>query len=200
VTLQPVLASSAVQSHFVPLCYTSRVRTRLLQIAVLVGVATYANGQKVSPPDVPEQIKPPAGEEVILQAHATGSQIYVCQQGTDGNYNWALKAPEAELHDQKGAVIGRHFGGPSWRHNDGSEITGKAAARVDSPDAASIPWLLVTVTGHSGNGVLSRVTTVQRIHTKGGQPPPVADCNPSKQNVEVKSSYTADYYFYAPAK
>jgi len=58
----------------------------------------------------------------------------------------------------------------------------------------------VTVTGHSGSGALSRVTTVQRIHTKGGQPPAAGDCNASKQNVEMKSNYTADYYFYAPAK
>jgi Protein of unknown function (DUF3455) len=81
-----------------------------------------------------------------------------------------------------------------------AKITGKAAAKVDSPDADSIPWLLVSVTGHSGTGVLSRVTTIQRIHTKGGQPPPAGDCNASKQSVEIKSSYSADYYFYAPAK
>jgi Protein of unknown function (DUF3455) len=176
------------------------VRTRLLQVAVLAGVATYANGQKISPPDVPDKIKSPAGEELVLQAHATGAQIYVCQQGPDEKYSWALKAPEAELHDRQGAIIGRHSAGPSWKHNDGSEITGKALARVDSPDPNSIPWLLVTVTGHSGSGALSRVTTVQRLHTKGGQPPAAGDCNAQKQNVEKKSNYTADYYFYAPAK
>ena len=111
-----------------------------------------------------------------------------------------MKAPEAELHDQQGAIIGRHYAGPTWKDNDGSEVTGKAAAKVDSPDPDSIPWLLVNVTGHSGDGVLSRVTSIQRIHTKGGLPPPAADCNTSKQNLEVKSSYTADYYFFAPAK
>lgn len=151
-------------------------------------------------PDVPDKIKAPAGEEVVLLAHATGLQIYVCQLGTDGNYNWALKAPDAELHNERGDVIGRHFAGPSWKLNDGSEIIGKAVARADSPDPNSIPWLLLTVTGRTGNGGLSQVTTIQRIHTKGGQPPSVGDCNPSKRDVEVKSSYSADYYFYAPAK
>jgi hypothetical protein len=149
---------------------------------------------------VPDKIKAPAGEEVVLQAHATGSQIYVCQPGTDGKPTWILKAPDAELHDQQGAVIGRHYAGPTWKDNDGSEVKGKAAARVDSPDPDSIPWLLVSVTDHSGDGVLSRVTSIQRIHTKDGQPPPAVDCNPSKQNTEVKSGYSADYYFYAPAK
>ncbi len=134
-----------------------------------------------------------------MQAHASGSQIYVCQSGAEGKFAWTLKAPEAELHDQRGATIGRHYAGPTWKDNDGSEVTGKAVAR-DSPDPDSIPWLLVTVTGHAGNGVLSRVTTIQRIHTKGGQPPAAADCNISKQNAEVKIPYTADYYFYAPTK
>jgi hypothetical protein len=175
------------------------VRTRLLQItAVLVGIVAQASGQGVSRPDVPDKIKAPAGEEVVLLAHASGSQIYVCQAATDGKFAWTLKAPDAELHDQQGAIIGHHFAGPTWKHNDGSEVTGKAAAKVDSPDADSIPWLLVSVTGHSGEGVLSRVSSIQRIHTKGGQPP--ADCDASKQGREVKSSYTADYYFYAPAK
>src|SRR5260370_30528570 len=172
----------------------------MLYTVVLIGVAIHATAQGVSGSDVPDKIKAPAGEEIVLKAHASGSQIYVCQASADGKYTWVLKAPEAELRDQQGALIGRHYAGPAWKHNDGSEITGKAVARVDSPDPDSIPWLLVSVTGHSGNGVLSRVTSIQRIHTKGGQPPAAADCNASKQNVESKSSYTADYYFYAPAK
>lgn len=176
------------------------VIARFLQIAVLLGIAAQVSGQSISRPDVPDKINAPAGEEIVLVAHATGSQIYVCQPGTDGKLAWILKAPDAELHDQKGAIIGRHYAGPTWKDNDGSEVTGKAVARVDSPDPDSIPWLLVTITGHSGDGVLSRVTSIQRIHTKGGQPPPAADCNISKQNVEAKTSYTADYYFYGPAK
>jgi hypothetical protein len=48
--------------------------------------------------------------------------------------------------------------------------------------------------------VLTPVTSIQRIHTKGGIAPPAAECTTAKQNSEVKSSYTADYYFYAPGK
>lgn len=158
-----------------------------------------ATAQSISAPEVPEKIKASANEQVILEAHATGSQIYTCAQGTDGKYAWTLKAPEAELHDQNGAVIGHHYAGPAWKHKDGSEVTGKAVARVDSPEAGSIPWLLVTATGHSGDGVLSHVTSIQRIHTHGG-PPPDGGCDASKQGLGNKSSYTADYYFYVPAK
>jgi hypothetical protein len=176
------------------------VTAQFLQTAVLTGVVTLANGQGIPRPDVADKIKAPAGEEVVLQVHASGSQIYTCQQGADGKYGWTLKAPEADLHDQQGAVVGRHYAGPTWKDNDGSEVTGKAVARIDSPDSDSIPWLLVTATGHSGKGVLSRVTSIQRILTHGGQPSAAATCDASKQNLEVKSSYTADYYFYAPPK
>jgi hypothetical protein len=168
-----------------------------MQVAMVIAMGMPASGQNAARPDVPEQIKAPAGEQLVLQVHATGSQIYVCKAGSDGKFAWTLKAPEAELHDQQGAVVGHHYGGPAWKLNDGSEVTGKAVARVDSPDADSIPWLLVSVTGHSGDGALSRINSIQRIHTKGGQPP-ATGCDASKPGSEVKSSYTADYYFYAP--
>jgi hypothetical protein len=176
------------------------VITRFLQTAILIGVVTLANGQAIPRPDVPDKIKAPTGEDVILQLHASGSQIYTCQPGVDGKYGWTLKAPDAELHDQQGVVVGRHYAGPTWKDNDGSEVTGKAVARIDSPDSDSVPWLLVTATGHSGEGVFNRVTSIQRLHTHGGQPPAAATCDAPKQNAEVKSSYTADYYFYALPK
>jgi hypothetical protein len=158
-----------------------------------------ANAQKQPPPDVPAAIQAPAGEAVVLLAHASGSQIYICQAGADGKYTWTLQAPDAELKDEKGKVIGSHFAGPTWKVNDGSEVTGKAAAHLDSPEAGAIPWLLVNVVSHSGTGLLTNVTTIQRIHTHGGKPP--ADgCDEPHNNAEMKSSYTADYYFYAPVK
>lgn len=154
---------------------------------------------KEVPPDVPDAIQAPAGEEVVLYAHATGSQIYTCQAAADGKFSWTLKAPEAELHDRKDKVIGQHLAGPSWKLKDGSEVTGKAAAHVDALDPGSIPWLLVKVVGHSGNGLLTSVTTIQRVRTHGGQPP-AEGCDAAHHDAETKSSYSADYYFYAPPK
>lgn len=172
----------------------------LLEIALIIGLVIPASAQGNSNPDVPDKIKAPAGEQVILRAHASGSQIYVCQQGTDGKFAWTLKAPEAELRDNQGKIIGHHSAGPAWKHNDGSEITGKAVARADAPSPDAIPWLLLNVVSHSGSGFLAAVTSVQRINTKGGQPPATAECGMARQNSEVKVPYTADYYFYAPPK
>jgi hypothetical protein len=155
--------------------------------------------QKEVAPDVPDAIQAPSGEEVVLLAHATGSQIYSCQAAADGKFGWTLKGPDAELHDRKDKVIGKHFAGPTWKLNDGSEVTGKAAAHVDSLNAQSVPWLLVKVVSHSGNGQLTSVTTIQRVHTHGGQPP-AEGCDAAHHDAETKSAYTADYYFYAPAR
>jgi hypothetical protein len=176
--------------------YDFAMTTKRVAMLVLLGLASQAGGQVIPRPDVPEKIKAPAGEDVVLAAHASGSQIYVCQAVADGKLAWTLKAPDAELRDDQGAVIGRHYAGPTWKLNDGSEVTGKAAGRVDAPDPDSIPWLLLTVTGHTGEGRLSRVTDIQRIHTKGG----VAPTGACTQGAETKSSYTADYYFYAPPR
>ncbi len=158
-----------------------------------------ARAQKESPPDVPSAMQAPPGEEVVLLAHASGSQVYTCQAGAESKFVWTLTAPEAELTDQKREVIGSHFAGPTWKLKDGSEVTGKAAAHVDSPDPASVPWLLVNAVSHSGKGLLANVTTIQRVHTHGGKPP-AEGCDAAHRDTETKSSYTADYYFYASAK
>src|SRR5579863_7169097 len=171
---------------------------------VVILASVLAAAQKDVPaqeaaPDVPDAIAVPSGVEPILFVHAKGDQIYACQAGADGKFSWTLKAPDAELKDRKDKVIGQHSAGPTWKLKDGSEVTGKAAAKVDALDPASIPWLLVKVVSHAGNGALTNVTTIQRVRTHGGQPP-AEGCDAAHKDAETKSSYTADYYFYTPAK
>ena len=43
-----------------------------------IAVLFFVLGFGPARPEVPESLKAPAGEEVILTAHATGVQIYVC--------------------------------------------------------------------------------------------------------------------------
>jgi hypothetical protein len=129
--------------------------------------------------------------ELVFVCHARGFQVYTCRPE-----GWVFKAPEAVLYDQQGTVIGKHFAGPAWHHNDGSQITAKLAAKADAPDPTAIPWLLLHVTGHSGEGIFSGITSIQRINTLGGLPPALP-CTESSHENEHKSPYTADYYFYA---
>ena len=154
---------------------------------------------KESPPDVPDAIQVPQGEQPVLFAAAAGSQIYTCVAGTDGKFSWTLKAPEAELHDRKDKIIGQHSAGPTWKLKDGSEVTGKAVAHVDSLDSDSIPWLLVSVVNNSGKGLLANVTPIQRVHTHGGKAQSYG-CDEQHKDAESKIPYAADYYFFAPVK
>jgi hypothetical protein len=184
---------------------------RLEKTAALIGVAIIMLGTqlasaqkdakevppKESAPDVPDAIAVSEGLEPVLFTHAKGSQIYTCQADADGKFSWTLKAPEAELQDRKDKVIGQHSAGPTWKLKDGSEVTGKALGQVDSLDADSIPWLLVNVVSHAGKGLLTNVTTIQRVHTHGGKPP-AGGCDDTHKGEVTKSSYTADYYFFAP--
>jgi len=39
--------------------------------------------------------------------------------------DWLFKAPEAQLTDSAGKKIVHHSRGPTWKHVDGSEVTGK---------------------------------------------------------------------------
>ena len=145
---------------------------------------------------VPQQIQAPANEQLLLQVHAKGDQIYTCK-GDAGSLSWTLKAPDAQLFDKDGKPFGKHFAGPSWEANDGSRVMGKAAANAPSPDADSIPWLLVNIVNHEGTGVLSRATTIQRINTKGGKAP-ASGCDAAHAGAELRVPYSADYLFYAP--
>ncbi len=145
---------------------------------------------------VPPQLQPPANEQLLLQVHAKGTQIYSCK--ADGaQFIWALKAPDAQLFDKDGKPFGKHFAGPTWEASDGSRIVGKAIANAPSPDPDSIPWLLVNVVSHEGSGALARVTSIQRLNTKGGKAP-ATGCDAAHAGQELRVSYSADYLFYAP--
>jgi hypothetical protein len=146
---------------------------------------------------IPQQLQVPDTEQVLLRVHAKGDQIYTCK-GDATQFAWTLKAPDAQLFDKDGKPFGKHFAGPSWEAADGSRVTGKAVANVPSPDPDSIPWLLVTIVGHSGSdGVLSRATTIQRLNTKGGKAP-AAGCDAAHAGQELRVPYSADYVFHAP--
>jgi hypothetical protein len=145
---------------------------------------------------VPQQLQPPAGEQLLLQVHAKGDQIYTCKEGVT-EFAWNLKAPDAQLFDKDGKPFGKHFAGPSWEASDGSRVVGKAVANVPSPEPDSIPWLLVNIVSHEGSGVLSRATTIQRLNTKGGKAP-ATGCDAAHAGQELRVPYSADYLFYAP--
>jgi Protein of unknown function (DUF3455) len=162
-----------------------------LLVTANVGLLSSAAAQQI-----PQQLQPPANEHLLLQVHAKGDQVYTCK-GDAAQFSWSLKAPDAQLFDKDGKAFGKHFAGPSWEANDGSRVTGKAVANASSPDADSIPWLLVSIVKHEGDGVLSKATSIQRLNTKGGKAP-ATGCDSTHAGAEVRVAYSADYLFYVP--
>jgi hypothetical protein len=160
----------------------------LVLLGAFTRVSVSTNAQTA--PAVPDNLKPPAGAALILQARAAGDQIYVC----DGS-SWTFSRPDARLFDESGKQIGSHFAGPTWEYSDGSRVTGKAISNA-TPDPQSISWLLLEAKGHEGSGLLSSVTSIQRIETKGGTAP-VAVCDAQHKGQETRSHYTAIYRFYS---
>jgi uncharacterized protein DUF3455 len=166
--------------------------------AILVGAATFAAALAVglhsaegqTQPSAPDSLKPAAGEHLRVHARAAGQQIYTC----DGS-KWILSGPDAKLFDEAGQTVGSHFAGPTWQWSDGSRVTAKPVASA-TPDPESIPWLLLTATGHTGDGVMQNVSSIQRLQTKGGKAP-ASGCEQSHKGAQARVSYTADYYFYA---
>jgi len=138
---------------------------------------------------LPEAIAAP-GETIVLGVHAEGAQVYECKAGTDGKPGWAFREPIATLL-LDGKTVGRHFAGPTWEHSDGSAVVGKAAASVPGATPNDIPWLKLEVISRRSSGVLSGVTTVQRINTKGGKFEGACD----KIGATHSAPYSADYVF-----
>lgn len=148
-------------------------------------------------PDVPRDIRVPAGHKLFLSGHAVGVQIYACNATPDG-FAWGLVAPRATLYDHKGKRIMKHYGGPTWEARDGSTVVGARVAQA-SVDPTAIPWLLLRATstseGRHGDD-LAKTAYIQRIATTGGLAPAAADCNAQAVGRQVEVPYTADYHFW----
>lgn len=160
-----------------------------------------AQAQAIVPPTLPDKLKAPSGEVPSIVVKAKGVQIYTCKTSTTNaaGFEWTLKAPEADLFNEQGVKVGKHYAGPSWEANDGSKVVGEIKERLDAPDGKAIPWLLLKAKSNEGNGTFSKITSVQRVDTAGGLAPAAADCAQSSQDKEVRVDYSANYYFYAPA-
>jgi Protein of unknown function (DUF3455) len=137
---------------------------------------------------VPEKLRPAGNESLSMIVPAKGDQIYECRDA-----KWVFVAPEAELFDAAGKKIGRHYAGPHWEAADGSRIVGAVRERADAPTAGAIPWLLLSAKSVGPEGAFSKVTSIQRVATKGGVAP-AGDC--SQAGAKARVPYTADYYFF----
>lgn len=170
-----------------------------LQVVCLSGLIALAFTAGAQPASAPQaktvHFDGSSTATLVLQAHGEGVQIYTCVK--DADWAWKLKAPDATLLDQDGTAIGKHFAGPTWRLNDGSEVQGKVLEIRQQP--GTIPWLILSARSTGGEGRLSQVDVVRRTETRGGSAPS-AGCDAAHAGVEVRVPYSATYSFFNTKK
>jgi hypothetical protein len=130
------------------------------------------------------------GETAVLKVYAEGAQVYECKADQAGKLAWAFREPVATLL-LDGKTVGRHYAGPHWEMADGSIIQGKVAGRAPGATASDIPWLKLDVSAQRGQGLLTGITTIQRINTKGG----VLEGACDKAGTFRSVAYSTDYVF-----
>ena len=153
--------------------------------------------------DIPSSVQVPKDSRLIVHTYAKGVQVYTCTQDPSdtSHYLWTFKEPKANLYADSSYhnLVGKHYlddgKNPAWEYNDGSKVTGVKIQQANSPDALAIPWLLLKVAATTGTGTLTPTVFIQRIYTKGGKAPAIADRLHKGQTVVIR--YTAEYLFYS---
>jgi hypothetical protein len=176
-------------------------RTCMLACSLFVIAVVSCKRESISPPQVPNNIKVPDGQTVLLKALGKGVQIYNCKASADdpSKFDWSFKAPEADLTNEDGRKIAKHYAGPTWEANDGSKVVGEKKADAPAPRPGAVPWLLLKAKTNEGTGTFAKVTYIQRVDTEGGVAPS-AGCDQAHVNTEARVDYTANYYFYVPQR
>src|SRR5260370_14549648 len=116
-----------------------------LLIGSLFAISSVRSGEEYLPgPKVPRILRVPAGQTVLLKALGKGVQIYDCKARADdpSKFEWSFKAPEAELTNEHGDKIAKHYAGPTWEANDGSKLGGEKKAENPAPRPGAVPCLL----------------------------------------------------------
>jgi hypothetical protein len=165
--------------------FTPRI-AKLLAPLAFYGAATFASSALAQ---MPAAIDAPGATQVV-KLHAEGAQVYDCKADSAGKLAWAFREPIATLLAD-GKTVGRHYAGPNWEYSDGSAVVGKAVGNAPGATANDIPWLKLEVASRRGSGILTAVTTVQRINTQGGKLEGTCD----KAGAYQSAPYSADYVF-----
>ncbi len=171
-----------------------------ITLIVGLGGAVNAQGTPTGATPIPDNLEPPADSVLLFTLEARGVQIYVCEADSNDatSFVWTFQAPEAELLNERGDVVGSHFAGPTWQGQDGSAVIGSVLERAAALDAGAIPWLLLEAKDHAGSGAFSTITHIQRLDTVGGVAP-TDGCDEAHAGEEVRAPYEATYAFFYPA-
>lgn len=162
----------------------------LLNTSLLATILLATQAAAQTPPAVSGR----DGAELVT-LHAEGAQIYECKPDSGskpeaGALTWQFREPIAALI-LDGKSVGRHYAGPTWDYSDGSGVKGKVTTSTPGVASNDIPWLQLEAIDHRNSGVLSNVTAIQRINTRGG----LAKGSCERAGDFLSVPYSADYVF-----
>jgi hypothetical protein len=172
---------------------TPRLSAFLLVNLLAVGFNAAAQTASPTLPNLPPALGS-GSLKPYLAVYAKGVQIYICNKADSANWIWTFRAPEAELFDAAGTLLGRHYAGPSWAGTDRGTVVGTVTASADAPIADAIAWLRVDIRSREGTGIFTQASRILRVSTVGGKAP-TAGCDEARAGSELRVPYTATYYF-----
>ena len=178
---------------------------KITLFAAAAAVALFAGCSSMSPmapmaysqDALPDAVKVPAGYMVAMETVGVGEISYECRSkaAVAGEFEWVFVSPKAVLNDRGGKAIGKYYGPPAtWEAMDGSKITATQLA-VAPAGAGNIPYQLVKANAAMGSGMMSGVSHIQRVATRGGTAPALPCAAASVGNKQVVG-YQADYIFW----
>jgi hypothetical protein len=162
---------------------------------------------------VPDNIRVEEGHRPFLQAHAYGTQNYMCLP-KGSTLEWTPVGPQATLYTQDIQQVTTHFlsrnpeeGGttrPTWHHSrDSSTIWAEPIETSIDPEFVApdaIAWLKLRVVGRAdgplANGVLTKTMFIQRINTVGGKAPATGCSDWGQVGNRQFVPYETDYIFF----
>ncbi|MEO8807409.1 MAG: DUF3455 domain-containing protein [Burkholderiaceae bacterium] len=172
---------------------------KLSMIAAAIALSACAGApmmMKVDNAALPEPVRVPSGQKLMMSTTGVGEITYECREKKDmaGAHEWAFVAPVATLYSGDKKAVGKYYAGPTWEANDSSKVTGKQLA-VSPAAPGNIPLQLVKTEPAMGAGAMAGVSYIQRLNTKGGVAPAMA-CDATSKGKRQQVAYEADYVFY----
>jgi Protein of unknown function (DUF3455) len=201
----------------------THIFARTVAIGALIlgfGSSIYAqNGVPFGPdlPAIPGNLVVDEGFSLFFQAHAIGTQNYLCAPATTG-FAWRQIEPQATLfqtfRDDLNQQLATHFlsanpdedgvARATWQHSFDSSRVWARMLRFSTDSnfvqPGAIPWFLLVMVGKAdgptGGGMLAQTAYIQRLNTSGGAAPSTGCATASDVGAFVIVPYSADYFFY----
>ena len=195
---------------------TYRTYSLALAGALAFCLAPSTSSAQSSPPQVPENLQVPAGNELFLGGRAVGTQNYICLLSAKG-FAWRFLGPQATVFisangDLQQQITSHYLSlnpaeglnRPTWQSSsDSSLVWGRVVQPSTDPEyvaAGAIPWLLLkaagVAAGPTSGTLLTQTTYIHRVNTAGGIAPAAGCSQASDVGALALVPYTTDYFFY----